>query len=381
MKQTLTPPAAPRQGRKHLAALALAAGVGLAAWGGRADGLFGPSALAAEAPASIAATTTATPATAEIAAAEMADYAMRFWASLTPEQQARAGFDFKDEQRFDWHFIPRERKGLPWKDMTPPQKDLGHAFLSSGLSQRGYAAAVSIMSLDQVLKELEAGKKGPVRDPDNYYFSIFGKPGPSETWGWRVEGHHLALNFTIAGGKAVAGGPIFFGTNPAEVLEGPRKGLRVLSVEEDMGRTLVKSLTEAQRKTAIIMAEAPKEVITGNSRKAAPGDPKGVPFGEMSSGSKQTLQTLVKWYANRLRPELAEIDLKQIEQAGWEKVYFSWAGGIEPGVGHYYRLHGPTFLVEFDDTQNNANHIHTVWRDAANDFGEDILRHHYDQTH
>jgi hypothetical protein len=311
------------------------------------------------------------------AAKEMAEAALNFWAALTPELQAKCAFPFDADERFNWHYIPRERKGITWNDMTPAQQALAHALLASGLSSRGYRQAESIMSLDQVLKEMEQGK-GPLRDPNNYAFSVFGKPGEHATWGWRFEGHHLSLTFTIVDGQAVAG-PVFFGTNPATVLEGPRKGLRVLAVEEDLGRELFKSLTPEQTKIAIYDVTAPKDVITTNTRKANPGPPVGVAAGDMTAAQQKLLMTLVENYAYRLRPELADQDLSKIAVAGFKEIHFAWAGGVEPGQPHYYRLHGPTFLVEFDNTQNNANHIHTVWRDSANDFGEDLLRAHYDK--
>lgn len=340
------------------------------------QGVVAPSAPAHDLPADNPADRPmANDAAMERASANMAQMAENFWAALTPELQAKAGFPFDNEERFNWHFIPRERKGITWNDMSPAQQALAHAFLASGLSQSGYEKAVTIMSLDQILKDIEKGK-GPKRDPNNYAFSIFGTPGEHSTWGWRVEGHHLSLNFTISNGHAVAG-PVFFGSNPAEVRDGPRKGLRVLGVEEDLGRELIKSLDDQQRKKAIIQTKAPNEIITGNSRKANPGPPVGIPAAELNPQQKKLLMTLVENYAYRLRPELADQDLAKIDKAGFENIHFAWAGGLEPGQGHYYRLHGPTFLVEFDNTQNNANHIHTVWRDSANDFGEDLLKEHY----
>ncbi len=309
------------------------------------------------------------------AAREMAQAALNFWAALTPELQAKCAFPFDSEERFNWHFIPRERKGITWNEMSSAQQALAHAFLASGLSNRGYQQAETIMSLDQVLKEIEQGR-GPLRDPNNYAFSVFGTPSENTTWGWRFEGHHLAMTFTIVDGHAV-GGPVFFGSNPAAVLDGPRKGLRVLAVEEDLGRELVKSLTADQQKTAIYDTKSPNEIITGNSRKADPGPPVGLAAADMTPVQQKLLMTLVENYAYRLRPELADDDLVKIAAADFKKIKFAWAGGLEPGQPHYYRLHGPTFLVEFDNTQNNANHIHTVWRDAANDFGEDLLRAHY----
>jgi hypothetical protein len=314
----------------------------------------------------------------ERASADMARAATNFWVVLSAEQQAKCTFPFDDKERFNWHFIPRERKGLTWNDMDSTQRALAHAFLASGLSSRGYQQAETIMSLDQILKEMENGR-GPRRDPGNYAFSVFGTPGPKSTWGWRVEGHHLSLNFTMVGGRAEAG-PVFFGSNPAEVRQGPRKGLRVLAVEDDMGRELVKSLDESQQKKAIINAKSPNEIITGNSRKANPGPPVGIPLSEMTAAQKKILMSLIENYAYRLRPELADQDLAKIDKAGVDKIHFAWAGSLEPGQGHYYRLHGPSFLVEFDNTQNNANHIHTVWRDSADDFGEDLLREHYDNS-
>jgi hypothetical protein len=308
---------------------------------------------------------------------EMAAAATNFLNALTPEQLTQATYPFKDEERFDWHFIPKARKGLPFKEMTAAQQKLAHALLNSGLSQRGYAKAVTIMSLDAILKEIEQGK-GPTRDPDLYFFTIFGQPGSADAWGWRVEGHHLSLNFVVRGDQVLAATPAFFGSNPAEVQNGPRKGLRVLGEEEDLGRQFVNSLTPDQQKIAIITNLAPKEIITGNQRKAMLLNPPGLPVTKMKSEQIRALIALIRDYATRHRPEVAEADIRKMDHAGFEKVCFAWAGSLEPGQGHYYRIQGPTFLLEFDDTQNNANHIHTVWRDFANDFGEDLLREHYE---
>jgi Protein of unknown function (DUF3500) len=309
---------------------------------------------------------------------EMADAANNFLAALTPEQQAKATYAFQDDERFDWHFIPKPRKGLPFKEMTSGQQKLADALLDSGLSQRGYAKAVTIMSLDDILKEMEKDTTGR-RDPNGYYFTIFGKPGP-DTWGWRVEGHHLSLNYVVRGDQVLAATPAFFGANPAEVKDGPRKGLRVLGEEETLGRAFVKSLTEAQQKVAILMMEAPKEMITTNARKAQLLNPPGLPASELTGEQKESLRNLLKNYAYRHRAELAEDDLKKIDAAGFDKVHFAWVGSTEPGEPHYYRVQGPTFLLEYDDVQNNANHIHTVWRDLANDFGDDVLLRHYQEV-
>ena len=312
------------------------------------------------------------------AGADMARAATHFLAALKPEQQAKASFEFKHDERYNWHFVPRERKGLPLKEMAPEQRELAHALLASGLGQRGLVSALTIISLEQILKEIEQGR-GPARDPELYFVSVFGKPGEKETWGWRVEGHHLALNFTIVGGRAVAGGPSFMGSNPGVVRDGPRKGLRVLGLEEDLGRQLAQSLDSDQKKVAVFSADAPKEIITGNQRKAQLENPGGIAVGKLNEQQRQVLMSLIDLYAGRLRPEMAENDLRRIMEKGIDEVHFAWAGGMEVGQPHYYRINGPTFLVEYDNTQNNANHVHTVWRDLENDFGDDALRRHYEQ--
>jgi hypothetical protein len=309
----------------------------------------------------------------------MAETAKAFLASLDPEQRARATFQFQDEERFDWHYIPKERKGLPLKDMNSAQKHLAHALLAAGLSQRGYIKAVSIMSLDEILRVLENGT-GPVRDPDRYFFSVFGEPSETGIWGYRVEGHHVSQNFTIVNGKVLAA-PTFFGANPAEVREGPRKGLRVLAREEDLGRAFVQSLTPEQKKTAIVSADAPGEILTGPMRKAAlQGQPSGIAASKLDSKQRETLQNLLDEYCNNLPEEVAQVREEQIKKAGGN-LYFAWAGGEQVGQPHYYRIQSAAFLIEYDDTQNGANHIHTVWRDFDGDFGLDLLKEHYQASH
>jgi uncharacterized protein DUF3500 len=313
-------------------------------------------------------------------AAEMADTAKNFLAALTPEQQAKAVYDFKDDERYDWHFIPKPRKGLPVKEMTSEQRVLAYALVSTGLSHRGYFKATTIMSLEQILHDMEAKNPKAERNPELYFITIFGKPGPTGTWGWRVEGHHVSQNFAVADGKIVGETPSFFGTNPAEVREGPRAGLRVLAVEQDLGRQLVKSLDDEQKKTAIISAEAPKDVTTTNLRKVNRETPAGVAYSKMNAEQKAVLVRLIKEFLGNHRPELADADWAAIEKDGLDNVHFAWAGAVEPGQGHYYRVQGQRFLLEFDNTQNDANHIHTVWRDYDNDWGEDLLKKHYEQT-
>jgi hypothetical protein len=314
------------------------------------------------------------------ATAEMAAAANNFLAALTPEQKTKATYEFSAEERMNWHFIPRERKGLPIKEMTQEQRLLAQALLATGLSSRGYTKAMSIMSLEAVLAELEKNKVGGnVRDPERYFFTIFGKPGGTDPWGWRVEGHHLSLNFTAAGDAAPAMTPSFFGTNPGEVREGPRTGTRILGTEEELGRTLVKVLSDDQRKEAIILAEAPKEIIDIPGRNDT--KPQGIAQNKLTPEQSAMLVKLIKEYLFRCRPDVAAEDWTRIEKAGLDKLYFAWAGGLDRGQPHYYRVQGGNFVLEYDNTQNEANHVHSLWRDFDHDFGADLLGEHYKTTH
>jgi len=319
------------------------------------------------------------------ASEEMARAATAFLNALSPEQQAKTKFDFKDAERLNWHFIPKERKGFTIKEMRADQKHLAHALLATGLSQRGYEKATTIMTLEQILAEMEGANRRFPRDPELYHVSVFGTPDPRGTWAWRFEGHHLSLNFTLAAGKAIAATPSFFGSNPGQVKDGPRKGLRVLGNDEDMARKIAQSLSGDQKAAAVIAEKAPADIILtpeGVKKQGAKGfDPAGVAFSKLNEGQRDQLKALVKEYAHRHRGELAEQDLRKIEKAGWDKVSFAWAGGLEPGQGHYYRVQGPTFVLEYDNTQNNANHVHSVWHDPDSNFGADILKKHYEQDH
>jgi hypothetical protein len=315
------------------------------------------------------------------ASVEMAKAANAFLGALTPEQKAKAVFTFKTEpkdERIDWHFIPRPRKGLPLKEMTEPQRALATTLLKTGVSEDGFKKIETLRSLELVLAEMEKGK-GPVRDPDLFFISIFGTPGGKEPWGWRWEGHHQSLNYTCADDGAPSMTPSFLGSNPGEVKEGPRKGVRVLAQEEDLGRALVKALNDEQRKTAVIMEKAPSEVLNVPGRNSTKAE--GIGWAALNAEQQKQLTTIIKQYLMRCRPDVAAEDWAKVEKGGMEKLCFAWAGGFDLGQPHYYRVQAGDFVLEYDNTQNNANHPHSVWRDFGHDFGIDLLAEHYKQAH
>jgi uncharacterized protein DUF3500 len=315
-------------------------------------------------------------------ASTMTTAANRFLEGLTPEQRLQAKLPLDSDDLTRWHYVPTNqfpRKGLAIKDMNESQRKLAHDLLRTGLSQRGYTTATEIMELETVLKAIESaggGRGGMNRDPELYFFTIFGNPSPKEPWGWRVNGHHLAVYFMVGNATTVASAPAFFGSNPAEVRDGPKKGLRVQAMEQDAGRVLVNALDESQRKTAIIEAVAPNDILTTTAPKADPQSPAGVTASAMTRPQRDLLMKLIETYTSQMTEDLASERLAQVRKAGIDKIGFAWAGPIESGQKHYYRVQGPTFLIEFDNTQNNGNHIHSVWRDFAGDYGRDLLREH-----
>jgi hypothetical protein len=315
---------------------------------------------------------------------DMAEAARAFLSALPEDRRAEATFPFDSDERLRFHFIPIEsypRQGLRLRDMTAAQRERAEALLRAGLSARGFLTTQQILELEGILRDLEGPGRRLARDPDEYLVSVFGTPSASGTWGWRFEGHHVSLHFTVVEGSAVASSPAFFGANPAEVREGPRRGLRPLAAEEDAARALVASLGAAQRSSAIISDVAPRDIVTGAELEIAPLSPIGIRARDLSDAQRTLLMELIGVYASQMAEDVAAERLERIRRAELDEVAFAWAGPVERGAPHYYRVQGPTFLIEYDNTQNDANHIHSVWREFEGDFGRDLLREHLEQAH
>lgn len=310
---------------------------------------------------------------------KMLDAANAFLSALDPPRRQKAVLPFNTEERLNWHYTPHDRQGLSLKEMTPEQQKAGLELLRAGLSEHGYSKSQTIRMLENVLRELEGGS-GPKRDPELYYFTVFGTPSSEGTWGWRYEGHHCSQHWTLVNGQVIGSSPQFFGSNPGEVRDGPMKGTRVLHAEEDLGRALVKSLTEEQRKVAILDAKAPADILTSNQRLAAIQEDRGIAYRDLNREQQGLLLQLIEEYAHGHQPSEAQQRLDKVRHAGMDNVKFAWMGGLEKGQGHYYRIQGGHFLIEYDNTQNNANHIHAVWRDFKGDWGLDVLKTHYETS-
>jgi Protein of unknown function (DUF3500) len=308
----------------------------------------------------------------------MAGAAADWLASLEPAQRARACFPFPaDEERTRWYYTPTERGGLPLAEMGPVAQRLAHRLMASGLSQGGYATAATVMGLENVLDAKEGWRRGydgrtvphRGRDPQLYFVSVFGDPGEG-AWGWRVGGHHVALNYTLLADGGVSASPLFLGANPAMTrLVGPGV-LRPLAAEEDLARELLDALAPGQLATAMLASEAPGDILQRNRPQVRPGPPEGLAAAGMLPQQRELLAGLLRQYLGRLPGPLAEIEAARALGDRLEEVHFGWAGSPEPGRPHYYRLQGPRLHVEYDNVQNGANHVHSVWRDPEGDFGQ-----------
>jgi hypothetical protein len=315
----------------------------------------------------------------------MAEAAAALLDSLGGDQLAQASLPFSGDERYQWAYTPGPRNGLLLKAMTAAQRRAALRLVDAGLSARGAATAQQIIALETILRETERIEQRPSkddRDPELYYFSVFGTPGGSAPWGWRVGGHHLALNFAVVEGELIAPTPLFFGANPAQVHHGPERGLRVLAAEEELARALLGSLEDGQKSLAIVDPVAPADILTKNYRMADPAAvPHGIAYAALAGEQRGHLAGLVRQYVERTADELHSQIWARIERAGLDQLTFAWAGPEERGQGHYYAVKGPTLLIEYDNTQNGANHIHSVWRDLSDDWGEDVLADHYAHGH
>ena len=319
------------------------------------------------------------------AVAAMAEAADSFLGSLSANQRAEATFAFDSDERERHHFIPPEtfeRNGTLYKDMTFEQKVLALDLLRSGLSLRGYEMAQTIMEVEGILGVLVEGEgRNFARDQEEYFVSVFGTPSTTGTWGWRWEGHHLSLHYTVVEGEPTVSTPTFLGANPAYVPTGPRKGLRAMAEQEDTARELLASLDGDQRRVVIFDDVAPGNILTGADAIVEPFDPIGIRGADLSSSQRDGLMAIIESYIAVMSYEIAELRRAEIRADGLDDVTFAWAGGTERGEVAYYRVQGPSFLIEYDNTQEDPNHIHAAFRDFDGDLGRDVLREHLEQDH
>ena len=326
-------------------------------------------------------TTTERPtlAKAPLTAAAMAQAAKALAAEIGKD--SRLQFEFGNEQRFEWDYRPHVRAGVPLMDMSAAARKAAIRLIEVSVGARGSEKAASIMALESTLADHEAmdgtGVAGRPRDPARYYFVIYGEPGGSEPWGWQVDGHHVSLNYTIVDNEYVAVTPTFFGANPARSLHGENAGFRALSEEEDVARGLLHALTDDQRKIAILDPVAPPDILSDSDARVTPGEMVGLPLSALDDPQRDRLVSLIHLYVDRMTDEIAVNQWRRIEGDGLDTITFAWKGSPESRAGHYYSVQGPRFLIEYDNTQNDANHIHSVWRDYISDWGDDLLGRHY----
>lgn len=317
-------------------------------------------------------------------AQDLSGLANGFLKSLPQELRQSATFPFDHSERFNWHFIPRDRKGVSFHDMNEIQTNAAHALMRASLSKQGEEKAQAIFELENVLRVVENRPPNDTyRDPLNYYFSIFGDPNSTQEWGWRLEGHHISLNFSSLKGELISATPTFFGSNPGIVQVDLHRGKQVLEKETNMGFALLHSLDASQLKIALYTDKAPGDILTSNNRKASLLTPEGIGYNQLNSAQKKMLEELIRYYLGNYNAETQKALWEKVTSAGLDKLHFAWAGSQinEVGQPHYYRIQCPAILIEYDNVQNNANHVHTVVRDITNDFGDDVLRNHYINGH
>ncbi|MGM0621857.1 MAG: DUF3500 domain-containing protein [Bacteroidota bacterium] len=303
--------------------------------------------------------------------------AIKFLHSLNNTQREKTQFDFEDASKTKWHYLPgatRKRAGIQLFELNETQKELLFLLLQDFLSESGYSKTKQIIALEEVLVQL--GGSSVVRDPEKYFAAFYGNPERDSLWAWSFEGHHISLNFTVLNDR-ISMAPRFFGANPAIIPDGKRKGERTLGKEEDYGLELINSMSASQKQKAIFRKNAFFDITTTNAPEVNPPEPAGIEMNDLDPAQQNILVNLINEYLSAMPPELASKRMENLKQEEFDKIRFGWAGATKLGEPHYYRIQGKTFLVEFDNTQNNANHIHTVWRDFDGDFGRDLIREHY----
>jgi hypothetical protein len=304
--------------------------------------------------------------------------AAAFTAALDDDQRAELAASLDEPGYRQWSYLPGSRDGVPLAAMSAEQREVAMALLDAGCGTAGARTARAVIELDLVRRQLGGGDPRP--GDDRFWFRVFGSPADA-AWAWRVNGHHLAVHVAVVGHE-VAVTPSFFGSEPATVTSGPHRGLRVLTVEEDLARELLTSLDEEQRRKAVDSATAPPDILTRHDPVADPALlGRGIGHGELDGTQQARLGGLVRHYFGRAAEPAAAAAWDEVVAAGLDEVRFSWAGGARPGEGHYYSVLGPTFLLEYDNTQDQANHIHSVWRDLRHDWGDDLLARHYAEGH
>jgi hypothetical protein len=322
------------------------------------------------------------------AATKLSQAVLAWLGTLDVSQRATACFPFESAERMVWDYVPGDREGLSLAEMGAVQRAAATAVVRVGLSARGSEQVAAIIALEPILGELERsiGRPGAERrDPERYWFAVFGEPGNERPWSWRIGGHHVAVQLTMAGGRVVAGAPSFLGANPAIVPAGPFAGARALAGEEDLARAFIATLSPVQRRVAVVDPVAPPDILSGSGprvgRAALDGLPSGIRHDQLEAGQSAALETLIRYYLGRASDDIAAMEWARVVDAGLASVTFAWAGPEMPGLGHYYAIRGPQLLIEYDNTQNGANHIHAVRRDLTNDWGEDLLAAHYGVSH
>lgn len=311
------------------------------------------------------------------AASEMAQRAQAFVATLDPAQSERARLPFDGPARKDWHFVPRDRPGIYWGELSKPQQEAARALLHSALSAQGIAKVEGVITLEAVLHEIESRPGAPAdgRNPARYALAVFGDPTGKEPWGWRIEGHHLSLSFTSVTAELVCTTPYFFGASPEKVQGGPNHGLRVLGAEEDLAHALFEGLDPEQRALALLPGKTPTDILYLPGRDSADA-PAGIPAARLREEQRTALTRLIDRFVGDLEPQLAEHERARMRDAGLEKIHFAWAGEPGPESAWYYRIQGPYFVIELDHPRGDPKHVHAVWRDLERDFGGDPLRRH-----